>query len=117
MNNSDQQTVENFVTIVCGGDFAERLARAYAANQVPTVDTPKLSVVLENRSILGQNVKKYGAFDAAQRRYAMMASFVRLIRACERLGAGLISASSIPSDEILYQLRQDERRRRQEKPN
>ncbi len=116
MNDSDQRIVENFVTTVCGGDFAERLARTYADHRVPAFDTPKLSVVLENRSILGLSVKEYGAFDAAQRHYAMMASLVRLIRGCERLGAELIGADSIPSDEILYQLRQDERQRRQ-KPN
>lgn len=116
MDHSDQQSVERFVSTICGGNFAKQLAQTFATNQVP-VDAPELSVVLENRSILGLSVMEYGPFGAAQRHYAMMASFARLIRGCERLGAVLVSTDYIPSDEVLYQLRQTERKRRLETPH
>lgn len=116
MNHSDQQSVERFVSTICEGNFADRLAKTFAANQVP-IDAPELSVVLENCFILALSVKWHGTFGAAQRHYAMITSFVRLIRGCERLGATLIGANCIPSDEVLYQLRQTERQRRMETPH
>jgi hypothetical protein len=116
MHRSDQQTVERFVSTVCGGEFAKRLAEVFAANQVPA-GTPKLSIVLENRSILSKSIEEFGCYGAAQRHYAMMSSLVRLIRACERRGAVLIDAGCIPSNEALFQLRQDEKLRRQETSN
>lgn len=116
MDRQNQQSVEHFMSAICGDDFTERLAKVFSEGKVP-LNAPELSVILENRSILGLSVEEHGLFGAAQRRYAMITSFARLIRACERLGSVLVDAGCIPSDEVLYQLRQDERRRRQETPN